>query len=363
MPQAKYKQTVFIGRFQIPHRAHAAIVEEALRQSDRLLLLFGSSNFTRKVRNPFTFQERVEMFQEMMPDAFESGRIVPVPIDDYLYRDSAWVQAVQDVIRRTGVPDEQTALIGCKKDATSYYLDRFPNLPSIAMPFDDPVNATELRECLYHLALVKDKEAEKQDQGGFSTVELDATMKLQDWAPLEIFGSVTAACNEPWMLRLARRWVRGQTYRARARGNGAHPVKQVTVDSVVIKSGHVLVGVREDADGETEWALPGGHVEEFETIENATLRELDEETNIDVSKTQLLAARQGSPRVYDYPFRSDRGRFITHASLFDLGTGPLPKVTPGTDFKECFWLPLSEVEPAKMFEDHGFIVQAEVARL
>lgn len=362
MPQAqRYAQTVFIGRFQIPHRAHAAIISEALQRSDRLLLLVGSCNFTRKVRNPFNFQERVDLIQEMMPDAFESGRIVPVPINDYLYRDNAWVEQVQDVIRKSGISEGNTALIGCKKDGTSYYLDRFPNLPSIAMPFDDPVNATELRECLFKIALVKEKEALKQDAGGFSTVELDATMKLQDWADPEIFGSIYSFTNKPWFLKLASRWADGQFYRTKTRGNAPFPVKQVTVDSVVVQSGHVLMIERDD--GYEEEALPGGHVEEFQTIDEATIAELRQETNIDVSDTQLMAARRGPPRVFDDPHRSDRGRFITHVTLFKLPDGPLPAVKAASDAKRAFWKPLSDVDPSKCFEDHGFIIPAMTASL
>lgn len=364
MPQAKqYTQTVFIGRFQVPHRAHAAIIEEALKNSRRLLLLIGSNNTSRTIRNPFTFQERVAMFQNMMPDAFETGRIIPVPIDDFTYQDQAWLQQVQDVVRKTGVPDDEIALIGCKKDNSSFYLNLFPNWDSIAMPFDDPVNATDLREALYKLAIMGDSEEAKADGGGgFGSRELDLTNKIMSWVPAEIFQDAMSYTNEPWFIDLAREWEWCDAYKFMARGTARFPIKIVTVDSVLIQSGHVAVIERGEKPGKGKIALIGGHLEDDETIDEGTLRELREEADPDLSDTQLRAARRVR-EVFDDPHRSARGRVITHATLFKLPDGPLVKLRAGDDAKKAFWLPLSEVDPSTMFEDHAFIIKALTARL
>jgi bifunctional NMN adenylyltransferase/nudix hydrolase len=43
---------VFIGRFQPFHAGHLAVVQHALSQSDRVLLLCGSARQPRSTRNP-----------------------------------------------------------------------------------------------------------------------------------------------------------------------------------------------------------------------------------------------------------------------------------------------------------------------
>lgn len=365
MPQAekKFTLTVLIGRFQIPHRAHIAIIEEALKRSDRLLLLIGSSNTTRTIRNPFTFQERVAMFHEVLPDAFETGRVVPVPIDDFTYQDQAWLQQVQDVVRKTGVPDDEIALIGCKKDNSSFYLNLFPTWDSIDIPFDDPVNATDLREGLYKLATMGDSaEAQADGGGGFGTRELQITDQIMKWVPPEIFQDAMSYTNERWFIDIAREWEWCDAYKFMARGTARFPIKLVTVDAVLIQSGHVAVCERGEKPGKGKTALFGGHLEEFETIYDGTIRELREEGNPDLSDTQLRAAYV-TTQVFDDPHRSARGRVITHASLFKLPDGPLVKLRAGSDAKKVFWMPLSEVDPSTMFEDHAFIIKALTSRL
>lgn len=41
----------------------------------------------------------------------------------------------------------------------------------------------------------------------------------------------------------------------------------------------------------------------------------------------------------------------------------LPKVKGSDDAKKAFWMPLAELNPAHMFEDHYFITQRMVGQL
>ena len=64
----------------------------------------------------------------------------------------------------------------------------------------------------------------------------------------------------------------------------------LTVDSVVVQSGHVLVVERAAQPGKGLWALPGGFVEQDEKLVDAAVRELCEETRIGLSKAQLYGS-------------------------------------------------------------------------
>jgi bifunctional NMN adenylyltransferase/nudix hydrolase len=62
--------------------------------------------------------------------------------------------------------------------------------------------------------------------------------------------------------------------------------------------------------------------------------------------------------VYDDPFRSARGRTITHAFYIELEpNAELPKVKGTDDAKAAKWIPLSEINPETMFEDHYLIIE------
>ena len=66
-----------------------------------------------------------------------------------------------------------------------------------------------------------------------------------------------------------------------------------------------------------KWALPGGHLDEGETLEDAAIRELKEETGITVSIVELRQVH-----TYSKADRDLRGRYITtsfvHASTSNL---------------------------------------------
>jgi bifunctional NMN adenylyltransferase/nudix hydrolase len=63
--------------------------------------------------------------------------------------------------------------------------------------------------------------------------------------------------------------------------------------------------------------------------------------------------------VCDLPYRSVRGRTISHAFHFDLGNGlKLPKVMARDDAKKAEWIPFHEIKREEMFEDHYGILDS-----
>jgi len=137
----------------------------------------------------------------------------------------------------------------------------------------------------------------------------------------------------------------------------------VTVDAVVIHSGHALLIRRGGEPGKGLWALPGGFVEQSEMLEAAVLRELREETQLDVPAAVLRGALK-SKEVFDHPERSSRGRTITHAFHFEFPSGDLPRIAGDDDADLARWVPLGEAleMEEQFYEDHFHILERFLGR-
>jgi ADP-ribose pyrophosphatase YjhB (NUDIX family) len=59
------------------------------------------------------------------------------------------------------------------------------------------------------------------------------------------------------------------------------------VTGVVIEDGRILL-LNQDADAGRSWSLPGGKLEDGETLAGALVREMKEETGLDVEPGRLL---------------------------------------------------------------------------
>jgi 8-oxo-dGTP diphosphatase len=63
------------------------------------------------------------------------------------------------------------------------------------------------------------------------------------------------------------------------------PQVRVGVGTFVVKNGRFLIMKRHGSHGEGTWALPGGHMEFGETVTQTTVREIKEETDLEVFGT------------------------------------------------------------------------------
>lgn len=61
----------------------------------------------------------------------------------------------------------------------------------------------------------------------------------------------------------------------------------VAVNAIVLRDGHILLGMRKGSSGEGTWGLPGGHLEYMESVEMALARELLEETGLVATTLRL----------------------------------------------------------------------------
>ena len=334
---------VYVGRFQPFHNGHLAVLQRALETAAHCVVVLGSAHQARTPKNPFTWLERAEMIRQAIPEA-ERARLHFLPVRDY-YNEARWVQAVRTGVTQAavnaGLQATRIALVGHFKDASSHYLQRFPGWSLVSLDRLHTADATPLREALFSHAheSIERTLGTLKDQAPASTLAF-----LQSWSSL------------PFMQDLAHEWQQLKADKARW-ACAPYPPVFVTVDAVVRCSGHILLIQRGHFPGKGLYALPGGFIEQRETVYQSTLRELREETHLDLPEPTMQQALRDVV-VFDHPDRSLRGRTITHAHYFDLGDGELPAVSADDDAQAALWTPINQLPSMeeRFHDDHFHIL-------
>lgn len=130
---------------------------------------------------------------------------------------------------------------------------------------------------------------------------------------------------------------------------------EVCVGAIAIHDGRLLLIRRGHGPGAGEWSVPGGRVEGGETLVEAVVRELLEETGVEAVCDRLVgwAERIGDGISGDH-----------HYVILDFAVTVLEPSTvrAGTDAAEVEWVPVDEVADRPLVEgladflhEHGVI--------
>lgn len=345
-----------IGRFQIAHNVHQQLFQHGIDNSDHLIIQVGSSEVARDEKNPFTFEERKQVIEAICEPMLalhrEHGRskkLSVLPLHDYTYDNNKWLTEVQANVTSVTKSNDIT-ITGSKKDATSSYLDMFPQWADDFIEVVPGVGATQVRNAFFESGEIHENLPQP-------TREFMAKFKRRH--------------NSRRYNRIVDEYNFNKNERARYDCMPFPPVF-VTGDGIVVCAGHILLVERGQVPGLGCWAMPGGYFDtgmrrndvtgQFEMSDTfdidpvaAALREVREETKL--AKGVIKGAVR-STMVFADPHRSRRGRIITHAVYVQLKDTTLPKVKGADDAKDAFWLPLGELKAnrAKFFEDHLSII-------
>lgn len=346
----QYTLAKFIGRMGPFTDAHRDIIIRGTQRAKFVGIDIGSCFQPRTDRTPFTFEERVAMIRGAFPDEMQN-RLIINPIMDTPYNDTQWQEAIQrsttqafEVIGAESKPS--VALIGHKKDfGTSFYLDMFPQYDSIGVEnLHGNLSATTLREHLF---------TERGWTGRLNHLVPGSTAAfLRDFTRRSAFEELMAEIEYATNYRNVHAEAAELIHK---KLDFLTEIKHHTVDAMIICAGHVLLIERKALPGKGLLALPGGFLDTGEWLNDAVIRELREETKIKVPTPVLRGSIFGEMKA-DYPHRSMRGRVISQVYGIKLPDGPLPEVKGRSDAKRAFWLPLSELRPDNMFEDHFHVI-------
>jgi len=112
----------------------------------------------------------------------------------------------------------------------------------------------------------------------------------------------------------------------------------VGVGAVIICDGRILLERRKNDPGKGKWSIPGGLVELGESTEQTVIREVKEETDLEVEKPEHID-------VVDNIIRDENGEIKYHFVIIDyfmrLKGGTLGAAS---DAEELQWVTFAEVE-------------------
>jgi 8-oxo-dGTP diphosphatase len=131
-----------------------------------------------------------------------------------------------------------------------------------------------------------------------------------------------------------------------------HPL--LTVDAVITTfDGKIIFIKRKNPPYKGSWAFPGGFVEYGETVEEAVVREVKEETGVIIEIRELLG-------VYSDPGRDPRGHMITVCFLANKIEGELKA---DTDASEVSCFAVDEAVRMNLAFDHRKILNDALKRI
>lgn len=340
---------VFIGRFQPFHKGHLSIIQKALNnpKCDKLIILIGSTNIARDIRNPFTFDERKELISLAIDKDLQSirstGKDINVyinPIEDSIYNNSKWLSAVQQSVKSVSNKNDTFTLTGFLKDDTQY-LKYFPQYNNDLLSSNDfDITSTEIR------------------QKYFKGEELNITNQLPN-ETLEFLQKFKRHNNGETYKYLQEEYKFLKNYKEKFKSL-PYQIPFVTGDAIVVCCGHALIIKRKKHPGKNLFAIPGGFFKNDDGTQiDTAIRELVEETRLKIPELFLKACIKKSDDFSDKN-RSLRGRVLTKAVLINLPDQyALPKVKPADDAIDALWMPISSIieNKDKFFEDHYQILE------
>ena len=131
----------------------------------------------------------------------------------------------------------------------------------------------------------------------------------------------------------------------------------VGVGAIIIHNGKILLEKRRNDPGKGKWSVPGGLVELGENIEETVLREVKEETNLEVENPQHVD-------VVTHISLDKNGKIKYHFVIIDY----LVKVKRGTlkaasDAEKLQWVPFDDVEKYNLTESFRAFFEKNRQRL
>ncbi len=129
------------------------------------------------------------------------------------------------------------------------------------------------------------------------------------------------------------------------------------VGAIIAQDGNVLLVRRTNPPLQGQWSIPGGLVEIGETTKEAAIREVQEETGLQIEPVHLV-------EVFERILRDQEKCVQYHYVLMDYLCRVLSgKATPGSDVSEVCWARFDELESLSVGPETCAVVRKAIKNL
>jgi ADP-ribose pyrophosphatase YjhB (NUDIX family) len=124
-------------------------------------------------------------------------------------------------------------------------------------------------------------------------------------------------------------------------------VPRVGSAAIVVKDGKILLGKRNKVNAFGKWVLPGGRVDWGESIRDTVIREVREETNLDIEPKKLVCHKE--------IIRPDAG--YHRIVFFHLAESKNDEIKVSDDLSEAGFFTIDEIKKMDTVESVEFILR------
>lgn len=125
---------------------------------------------------------------------------------------------------------------------------------------------------------------------------------------------------------------------------------ELCVGAVVVEDGRLLLIERATEPGAGLWSLPGGRVEFGESMTEAVVREVEEETGLAVTPREMIGWVERSSTEFHFVIADFEAALV--------GSG---RLRAGDDASDARWIPLAEITTVPLVEGLvEFLVEHDV---
>ena len=134
--------------------------------------------------------------------------------------------------------------------------------------------------------------------------------------------------------------------------NRVYPVAPIcAVGGIIFKENSVLLTKRVKPPGQNKWSIPGGKVQLGETLEAAVIRELWEETSLEVRPIRV-------GKVLDRIFREPDGRVSFHYVIVDYVCHVIRgESKPGSDAADVGYFEIGTLDSLDMTDGTAEVIR------
>ena len=149
----KYKHGFLVARMQPMHFGHISLINKMLLECENISVVFGSSQESRTKSNPFTVQERIEMFNNIYKN---NNRMKIFSIKDYKndngWNNEKWLEELKNILSEAEKDFGKIEVFYCGGEFEASFFDswniKIELLDRLAQKGKEQISGTEIRDMI-----------------------------------------------------------------------------------------------------------------------------------------------------------------------------------------------------------------------